>query len=163
MSKEIQLTMGQVAIVDDSVYEEENRYKWRAKWSEYTQSYYAVRWSEGGMLHRKVIQMHREIMNTPNGMLCDHVNHNTLDNQKHNLRNVTHSQNGMNRRGANSNNSLGEKCISRQGKGFEVRVSVGGKCIFDKWFKTLPEAITARNKAVKHFHGEFAASDSNNN
>jgi len=39
----IGLTQGQVAIVDDSDYEELSKYKWHAKWCKDTQSYYAIR------------------------------------------------------------------------------------------------------------------------
>jgi hypothetical protein len=35
---------------------------------------------------KTVIPMHRQIMNTPKGMHTDHINHNTLDNRKTNLR-----------------------------------------------------------------------------
>lgn len=40
--------------------------------------------------------MHREIMKCPAGMFVDHIDRNGLNNQKFNLRIVTHQQNMMN-------------------------------------------------------------------
>lgn len=40
--------------------------------------------------------MHRYIMNTPNLMSTDHINHDTLDNRRFNLRVCTKSENAMN-------------------------------------------------------------------
>ncbi len=150
--KEIQLTQGQVALVDDWNYEELNKYKWQAKWNEHTKSYYAAR---GIGNPQKTKRMHCEIMKTPKGMFCDHINHNTLDNREENLRNATRSQNGMNRR-VNRNNKLGEKCISPHRYGFVVIIYKDGKCVFNKKFNTLDQAIHARNNAINQHHGEFA-------
>jgi len=50
--------------------------------------------SHGG----KYIQLHRFVMNNPKGMLIDHLNGNTLDNRRCNLRVCNYSENGLNRR-----------------------------------------------------------------
>ena len=42
--------------------------------------------------------MHRMIMNTPDHLVCDHANHDGLDNRIANLRNCTTAQNNANRR-----------------------------------------------------------------
>ena len=150
--KIIELTQGQVALVDDWRYEELSRWKWFARWDPHTKSFYAAR-KEGWP--QRTIQMHRQIMNTPDGVLCDHVNHNTLDNQEHNLRNATQSQNQMNGR-VRSNNKLGQKCISPHHTGYLVRVMKDGERVFSKTFHTLDEAIAARDDAIRQFHGEYA-------
>ncbi len=41
--------------------------------------------------------MHRQIMQTPAGMVVDHKNRNKLDNTRANLRNVTPAENARNR------------------------------------------------------------------
>jgi hypothetical protein len=153
--KEIKLTQGQVALVDDEDYEELSRFKWHAFWNKYTKSFYAKR-SEGKRPFQKAVYMHREVMRTPKNLDCDHIHHNTLDNRKENLRNVTSSQNSMNRRGAQANNVLGERCISHAGGGFRVQVYAGCKRVYGKTFRSLETAILARDAAIAEFHGEFA-------
>lgn len=46
---------------------------------------------------KQTIRMHRLIMNAPKGLVVDHINHNTLDNRKVNLRIVTQSENMRNK------------------------------------------------------------------
>jgi hypothetical protein len=46
----------------------------------------------------KRIHMHRQIMDTPKGLVCDHINHDGLDNRRRNCRNCTREQNNANRR-----------------------------------------------------------------
>jgi len=150
----IELTQGQVAKVSDHNFEYINQWNWYALWDDEAQAFYAVR-KEGKNPFRKLISMHRVVAKTPDGMLCDHRNHDTLDNQDDNLRNVTASQNMINRR-VSSNNKLGEKCISPWRGGFRVKVNKDKKLVFCKTFRTIEEAIIARNEAVIQIHGEFA-------
>ncbi len=148
--REIKLTKGQVAIVDDWNFEWLSQYKWFAQWSEDTQSYYAA--CKSG----KKIYMHRLISKTPKGMICDHKNHNTLFNLESNLRNVTPSESNMNRKKYKSR--LGERCISPHYGSFDVRVQKNGKYVFRKTYKTLAEAIIARDNAIKMFYGNYSYS-----
>lgn len=89
--KKIPLTRGKYAIVDDEDYE------WLTQWSWCYNNRYAIRgMSRGGV--QKKFPMHREIMKTPIGLETDHINGNTLDNRKSNLRICTHKENGRNRK-----------------------------------------------------------------
>jgi len=54
--------------------------------------------------------LHQLIMDTPKGMETDHINGNTLDNRKSNLRVCTHAENARNR-GAQCNNTSGFKGV----------------------------------------------------
>ncbi len=87
----IPLTQGKFAIVDAEDYDWLIRYKWHA--CKCKNTYYASR-VRGG----KTIKMHREIMRAPKGLVCDHINHNGLDNRKRNLRLCTNAQNCYNQR-----------------------------------------------------------------
>lgn len=150
--KNIKLTKNQIAVVDDWNYERINKNKWSAQWDEKTQKFYAIRVVTKPF--RKKIWMHREIANTPNNMECDHKNHDTLYNVENNLRNATHSQNCINRK--YSPNKLGEKNIYQYKTGFQVSIKYGGKVVYDKTFKNIDDAILARDKALKKYHGEFS-------
>lgn len=94
----IHLTQGQVALIDSEDYPILNQWKWFAHWSTFTKTYYAVR--NIPTKNKKQISkgMHRIIMKPPNNKLIDHINHNTLDNRKANLRIVTRRINNQNQR-----------------------------------------------------------------
>jgi len=85
--KMIPLTEGLYAYVDAGDFEEINQYRW------YAYNGYAVR-NEGN----RRVYMHRQIMQPPQGMLVDHINHNPYDNTRVNLRNVTPRENLCNTR-----------------------------------------------------------------
>ena len=147
MTREIPLTQGQIALVDDEDFERVNVFKWQAQ-ALYYGGYIATRWTCGSHQNRQTIYMHRFIMNTPKELVVDHINHNTLDNQKSNLRNCTRSQNQMNRR-IHRNNKLGIKGIRKNGKAYQGFVWLNGEYVWCQTFPTIEEAIAARAEAVK--------------
>jgi hypothetical protein len=85
----IPLTRGLFAIVDHDDYERITAHKWHAGANK--GRFYAQRTSNG-----KTIKMHHEIIDVPPSFVCDHINHNTLDNRKCNLRICTPAQNTRN-------------------------------------------------------------------
>lgn len=92
MVKTILLTKGQIAFVDEAMYEELNQYKWHFN------GRYAARTDPESS---KPIYMHRQILhklNAPRAAYTDHIDGNTLNNQRNNLRDVTGAQNGYNKR-----------------------------------------------------------------
>lgn len=96
---EIPLTRGYVAIVDDEDAEEMSRFRW---FTIATRGLpYAARtaWTSEGKGKRTVL-MHRVLLGIDGikGVLCDHINDDTLDNRRANLRRATHSQNMGNKR-----------------------------------------------------------------
>src|SRR3989304_2105986 len=88
--KEIQLSQGKVALVDDEDFEMLNRYKWSAMRGANTYYAYTHIILESGK--RTSIAMHRVIMQTPVGYETDHRDRNGLNNQRFNLRICTHSK-----------------------------------------------------------------------
>lgn len=53
--------------------------------------------SMGGK-ERKRLRLHRFLINAPNNMVVDHINHDVLDNRKNNLRICTQHENTFNRK-----------------------------------------------------------------
>lgn len=94
--KEIELTQGRVALVDDEDFEELNRFKWFAhRWRH---GWYAKRNLQRVEGKRPFLSMHCQIMGKISGLEMDHRDGNGLNNQKDNLRFATRSQNMANRK-----------------------------------------------------------------
>ena len=105
---EIPLTQNQVALVDDDDYAIVSAHKWHANGR--PGSYYAKSAFRNNDGIWTVVLMHRILMGLPDGVLVDHVNGNTLDNRRINLRPASLFQNQHNR-GANTNNKSGFKGV----------------------------------------------------
>lgn len=96
---------------------------------------------------RSTKPLHNWIMNCPKGLQVDHINHNTLDNRKENLRVCTCRENSQNKR----NNTSG--CVGvrwhTQGKKWNARITIKGKEKSLGMFNTFEEAVQARTKALE--------------
>lgn len=93
MSKEIKLTKGKVAVVDDEDYEWLNSFRWHASWSG-NRFYVCRRVTENKK--SRIVYMHRFIMSDVDGMVVDHSDGDSLNNTRANLRHVTRSKNNVN-------------------------------------------------------------------
>lgn len=89
--KEIPLSKGMVALVDDCDYDRVAQYKWYASHSG-RGLFYARRDVRTNGVKRRIL-MHRFIMDCPESSEVDHRDGNTLDNRRHNLRTCTDQQN----------------------------------------------------------------------
>ena len=90
------------ALIDLEDVEKVKEYAWRTnkKVLKNHEPYYYVSASTYAIENKRrtSIQLHRFIMNCPNDMEIDHINHNPLDNRKCNLRICTSSENKSTRR-----------------------------------------------------------------
>jgi len=155
--KTIQLTQGQAALVDDEDYNRINAHKWCAQWHRNARSFYATRGSRDGYGKRRAIHMHREVMGTETCECVDHINHNTLDNRRDNLRVCSNSQNQANQRLSTKNTSgfKGVYWYKERGK-WRVNLKVNNKRCHCGYFVTALEAAIAYDKAAREAFGEFA-------
>ncbi len=154
----IPLTQGKYAIVDPDDFYWLIRHKWTA--SRVYNKFYAVR-SElcktSGK--RKSLRMHREIAHTPEGLECDHINGNSLDNRKANLRSATRQQNCWNSRKRRPKSLSKYKGVSRnkRGRPWKAQLIVDGKRMYFGCFNEEKQAAKVYDAAAKKYYGEFAA------
>lgn len=101
----------------------------------------------------KSILMHRFIMNAPPDKLIDHINGNTLDNRKVNLRLATASQNLFNSK-IPKNNTTGFKGVVFNKRANKFMASARGEHL--GYFKDKIDAAIAYNNYAEKNFGEFA-------
>jgi len=102
-------------------------------------------------------RMHRFIMNTPEGMDTDHINHNRIDNKKSNLRVCTRSQNQFNSSIVFSKS--GFKGVSFHQNKWMSRIVRNGKLIFLGYYDTPEEAAKAYDTKAVELFGEFSCTN----
>lgn len=105
----------------------------------------------------KTTYAHRIIMNPNKGMVIDHINHETLDNRRKNLRVCTQSQNAFNR-GLQRQNTSGYKGVhyySRKKK-YCAYIDISRKRIHLGYFESAIEAAKKYNEIALFFRGEYA-------
>ena len=85
----------------------------------------------------------RFLLSAQAGQVVDHIDHNTLNNRRENLRIVTNAENLFNRRGAQLGNSHGNRNVTynRRQKVWVVRIKFIGKVYDCGRFGTMEEAI----------------------
>ena len=159
--KKIPLTKGQFAIVDDEDYFLLSLHTWYCMEGRHGNKR-AMRSHRDELGMTTMVYMSRELMGCSlgDGVYVDHRNHNTLDNQRHNLRKCTPTQNNQNVRS--------RKGCASQYKG--VHYDSGKKKRKQRWVVNIKhkngthrkrfvdeiEAAKHYDKMARQFFGEFA-------
>lgn len=145
MAKQIPLSRGMSALVDDEDFERLSKHKWWAL--DGRGRFYAARGGGVG----KTILMHREVC--PTTQEVDHADGDSLNNTRANLRPCTHSQNCANRR---RKNLSGFKGVTRRKSGKFLAQIADPKNRHLGLFVTAVEAARVYDAAAKQAFGEFA-------
>lgn len=153
--KEIILTKGKIAIVDDEDFEELNKFKWCA--FKFGKVWRAFR---GTFINKKqrIEYMHHRILPCPHGMQIDHINGDGLDNRRSNLRIATVSQNQHNV-GKCIDNRSGYKGVRKHRNKWQAFIIIQKKFITIGDFTTPEEANTARKEYADRVLGEYSGSN----
>jgi hypothetical protein len=157
--KEIALTDGNVALVDDRDYEYLSQFTWFSMKGS-TNILYAVRVTSRKLGVRRNILMHREVMCAMKGQEVDHRDHNGLNNCKGNLRFCSKAENQWNT-GKQRNNTSGFKGVDWYAKyeKWRARISINRKVICLGYFESAQTASVAYRVAAEKYCGNFARTE----
>jgi len=157
-TKEILLTKGKVALVDEIDYERINKLSW-----------YAVKRGRSWYASRRVCvdgrlcteHMHRVIAQTPIGMETDHINKDGLDNRRCNLRICTHAENQHNQNPQSRNRYSHFKGITwdKLNNKWTAKIKADGRVIYLGRYQSERDAAEAYDKAAKQYHTSFACTN----
>lgn len=150
MTKEIPLSQGKIALVDDEDYERVVQLKW----------YYDGRYvSNCDNKRGRGVRLHRFIMNAPAGVDVDHRDLNKLNCQKSNLRLATRQQNTQSqpKRRINNGTSRFKGVSYERRRGWWVaQICLDYKTKYLGSFHNEEEAARAYDRAARQYFGEFA-------
>ena len=145
----IPLTQGKFTKIDDSDFAFVSQFKWHA--ALINGSWYARRSTKAGSM-----SLHSLLC--PGIPLIDHKNQDSLDNQRHNLRDATYAQNSANQR-KSKNRSSRFKGVYWFGRKKKWRAQIQKRKIlkFLGYFEYETEAAHAYDEHAKKWFGEFAS------
>lgn len=147
--REISLTRGKVALVDDEDYERLSKYKWSLNSA--ANLFYARGWIPGeDGVKSSQMYMHGFILSVPVGFEVDHINGDGLDNQKSNLRVVSHRENCQNRHQLKTSRFPGvrKRRNVRTEYPWSAQIQISKKIVYLGVFRTEIEAAEAYEIAV---------------
>jgi hypothetical protein len=165
MTKEVQLTRGYVALVDDEEYRAVSMHSWHVKVyvrKDGSKLVYAETSVKVGFKKWTTKRMHRMVLNAAPETIIDHIDGEGLNNQKSNLRFATQFENTRN---ARAKTSILRMAVTSNFKGvhYDVerfawvsRIRLRGRSKFLGRFATEVEAAQAYDSAAKEIFGEFA-------
>lgn len=135
------------AIIDIEDVELCKQYKWCLTKDGYVLSY----------KNNTFLYLHRLLLGAKNNEYVDHINFNTLDNRKQNLRICTNAQNLQHRSKLTKINTSGYHGISfdKDKNRWQVEIQYNKKRKFIGYYKNIEDAIKARRQAEDKYYGEY--------
>lgn len=150
----VSMNRGFTMLVDEADWQQIKDRRWTARTGgRGTPKYYAYNNVTKTYLHTLLVQ-------PSDGMLPDHINGDSLDNRRQNLREVTPSQNQWNRpkHGTSSSRFKGVSWRARD-KRWRAAICVHGRSIWIGEFSDEEDAARAYDEAARTYHGEFAVTN----
>lgn len=142
-TKELHLTQGYVALVDEADFEWLTQWNWSVTVNGYAQRSY----KNPDTGKKGIMYLHRQIMQPPKGMDVDHINNIRLDNRRVNLRVCSRAMNLLNK-GPDPSNTSGYRGVyldKRNGR-WRVRMQYQGKYQCFGGYDTIQEAAEVYEK-----------------
>ena len=161
--KQIELTQGYVALVDDEDFERVSQFKWQAVEEKSkgkdkkVRSVYAQRAlpREDGKQRKE--RMHRFILGVDPAVEVDHKDSDGLNNQKDNIRASTDRQNAQNMRKQENKTSRFKGVYWYKLRNcWRAKIRTDGILKSLGYYKDEKQAALAYDAAARHFFGEFA-------
>lgn len=155
------MTQGKTTIIDAADAEKVLPFKWTTmkNCKPRRDMFYARRTIRLENGKQKTVLLHRFILDAPPGFEVDHINGDSLDNRRCNLRLATRSQNTCNIQYLN--NSTGFRGVIPPKKGLRKRFQAQIRCEGIKYWlgnhDTAEAAARAYDAKAIELHGEFAA------
>lgn len=155
--KEIKLTQGYVALVDDEDYSKLSTKKWCVALRK-GKPESALRMEQIGFKKQRTIRMHRVVLGiTDPKAVIDHIDGNPLNNTKSNLRICTQAENAKNRAKMSRGSSVFKGVtLDNKTKKWAVSICCDYKSFYIGKFANELDAALAYNNAAKQLHGEFS-------
>lgn len=152
MVKEIPLTHDQVALVDDKDYVWLSQWEWKAHLIDGNWRPVRRLWIGNRMV---VILMYRLMLDPKRNEYIHHINHDTLDNRRANLRVCTNAQNVAHQCPRKGGSSRFKGVCKTHGK-WRAYIKVNWKQIHLGYFIDELKAARAYDQAAIQYFGEFA-------
>ena len=141
-----------IAVVDDEDADIARAFAWRSLEPHAGYQYVVAKDSTGSTVY-----LHRLVARATRGTCVDHIDGDTLNNRRANLRVCTHAENMRNRRRSHAS-KFPYKGISqrRPGGPFRAVIRCNGRVFRFGPFKTAKDAAIAYDEAAIRLHGDFA-------
>lgn len=139
-------------LIDKEDVDKVKRYTWHASYQKDIANYYIEtnKKISGGKF---MLFLHRYLMDAKDSLTIDHINHNTLDNRKLNLRVCSQKENNLNQAELRRNNKTGYRNISWQKscEKYIVTLMIDGKNKTIGRTSSLDDAVKMRDKAKRQY------------